>query len=68
MSINLLVIPQVIPHEQYLEHLAAASDSNEATLRLFASLSLAQLDPDIESWAAAAEALGMPGLMGVRCA
>ena len=68
MSINLLVIPQVIPHEQYLEHLAGASDSSEATVRLFASLSLARLHPDVKSWAAAAEALGMPGPMGVRCA
>ena len=68
MPINLLFIPQVIPHEQYLEHLAGASASGEATVRLFASLSLARLHPDITSWAAAAEALGMPGPMGVRCA
>jgi len=68
MPINLLVIPQVIPHEQYLEHLAGASDSSEATVRLFASLSLARLHPDVNSWAAAAEALGTPGPMGVRCA
>ena len=68
MPINLLVIPQVIPHEQYLEHLAGASDSSEATVRLFASLSLARLHPEVKSWAAAAEALGIPGPMGVRCA
>ncbi len=68
MPINLLVIPQVIPHEQYLEHLAGAFDSSEATVRLFASLSLARLHADIRSWAAAAEALGIPGPMGVRCA
>ena len=68
MPINLLVIPQVIPHEQYLEHLAGASGSSEATVRLLASLSLARLHPDITSWAAAAEALGIPGPMGVRCA
>jgi hypothetical protein len=68
MPINLLAIPQVIPHEQYLEHLDGASDSNEATIRLFASLSLARLHPDVKSWAAAAQALGMPGPMGVRCA
>ncbi len=68
MPINLLVIPQVTPHEQYVEHLAGASDSTEATVRLFASLSLARLHPDVTSWAAAAEALGMPGPMGVRCA
>ena len=64
MPINLLVIPQVIPHEQYLEHLDGAFNSSEATIRLFASLSLARLHPDIKSWAAAAEALGMPGPMG----
>ncbi|MCA0181362.1 MAG: TniQ family protein [Actinobacteria bacterium] len=68
MPINLLLIPQVIPHEQYLEHLVGASGSSEATIRLFASLSLARLHPDVTSWAAAAEALGIPGPMGVRCA
>ena len=68
MSINLLVVPQVIPYEEYLEHLASASASSEATVRLFASLSLARLHLDISSWAAAAEALVMPGRMGVRCA
>ena len=67
MPINLLLIPQVIPHEQYLELLTGASDSSEPTVRLFASLSLARLHSDITSWAAA-EALGMPGPMGVRCA
>ncbi len=65
---NLLFTPQVIPHEQYLDHLAGASGSSEATVRLIASLSLARLHPDVKSWAAAAEALGMPGPMGVRCA
>ncbi len=68
MPINLVVIPQVIPHQQYLEHLDVACDSSEATVRLFASLSLARLHPDVKSWAAAAEALNMPGSMGVRCA
>jgi len=68
MPINLLVLPQVIPHEQYLEHLAGSSDASEATVRLFASLSLARMHPDITSWAAAAEALGIPAPMGVRCA
>ncbi|MBK8867618.1 MAG: TniQ family protein [Actinomycetales bacterium] len=67
MPINLLLIPQVIPHEQYLELLTGASDSSEPTVRLFASLSLARLHSDITSWAAA-EALGIPGPMGVRCA
>ncbi len=68
MPINLTVVPQVIPHAQYLEHLHGASTSSEATVRLFASLSLARLHPDVTSWAAAAEALNMPGPMGVRCA
>ena len=35
-------------------------------MRLFASLSLARLHPDVTSWAATAEALNMPGPMGVR--
>jgi len=68
MPINLTLIPQVIPHAQYLEHLAGASTSSEHTVRLFASLSLARLHPEVTSWAAAAEALNMPGPMGVRCA
>ena len=68
MPINLTLVPQVIPHTQYLEHLCGASSSSEDTVRLFASLSMARLHPDVTSWAAAAEALNMPGLMGVRCA
>jgi len=68
MPINLTLVPQVIPHTQYLEHLDGASTSSEDTVRLFASLSLARLHPDVTSWAAAAEALNMPGPMGVRCA
>ncbi len=68
MPINLTLVPQVIPHAQYLEHLHGASTSSEDTVRLFASLSLARLHPDVSSWAAAAEALNMPGPMGVRCA
>ena len=68
MPINLLVIPQVIPHAQYLEHLEGAFDSGEDTVRAFASLSLARLHPDVRSWKAAAEVLHMPGPMGVRLA
>ena len=68
MPINLNLVPQVIPHAQYLDHLDGASTSSEATVRLFASLSLARLHPDVTSWAAAAEALNMPGPVGVRCA
>lgn len=68
MPINLLAIPQVIPHEQYSEYLTGVFASSEVTVRLFASLSLARLHPDVTSWAAAAEALAMPGPMGVRCA
>ena len=68
MPINLTLIPQVIPNAQYLEHLDGASTSSEDTVRLFASLSLARLHPEVTSWAAAAEALNMPGQMGVRCA
>lgn len=67
MPINLNLVPQVIPHAQYLEHLDGAT-SSEDTVRLFASLSLARLHPDVTTWAAAAEALNMPGQMGVRCA
>ena len=68
MPINLTLVPQVIPHAQYLEHLDGASTSSEDAVRLFASLSLARLHPDVKTWAAAAEALDMPGPIGVRCA
>lgn len=68
MPINLNLIPQVIPHTQYLEYLDGASTSSEDTVRLFASLSLARLHPDVTTWVAAAESLNMPGPMGVRCA
>ena len=68
MPINLTLVPQVIAHAQYLEHLDGASSSSEDTVRLFASLSLARLHPDVKSWTAAAEVLDMPGQMGVRCA
>lgn len=37
MPINLIPIPQVIPHEQYVEHLDGASSSSEDTVRSFAS-------------------------------
>ena len=68
MPINLTLVPQLIPHAQYLEHLDGASTSSEDTVRLFACLSLARLHPDVTTWAAAAESLNMPGPMGVRCA
>ena len=68
MPINLVAIPQVIPHQQYLEHLDGAFDGSEDTVSLFASLSLARQHSDVKSWAAAAEALHLPGPMGVRCA
>lgn len=68
MNIDTRGIPQVIPAKLYDQHLADASSASEATVRLFASLSLARLHPDVTSWAAAAEALAMPGPMGVRCA
>jgi len=68
MPINLTLVPQLIPHAQYLEHLDGASTSSEDTVRLFACLSLARLHPDVTTWAAAAESPNMPGPMGVRCA
>ncbi|ANS79333.1 hypothetical protein SGUI_1937 [Serinicoccus hydrothermalis] len=68
MKINHKAVPQVIPHQQYLDHLTGASDSGAETVRLFASLSLARMHPDIKTWAAAAQALGMPGPVGTRCA
>jgi hypothetical protein len=61
-------IPQVIPAPLYTEHLAGASSASETTVRLFASLCLARIHPDVTSWAKAAEALAMPAAMGVTCA
>ena len=61
-------IPQVIPGPLSAAHLADASSAGEATVRLFASLCLARMHPDVTSWAKAAEALGMPAAMGVTCA
>ncbi|MCR6649175.1 MAG: hypothetical protein NVV70_13945 [Cellulomonas sp.] len=61
-------IPQVIPHEVYAKHLADAVECTEPTVRLFASLCLARMDPDVRSWATAAEALEMPPTMGTRTA
>lgn len=68
MKINHKVLPQVIPHQQYTDHLVGACDSGEETVRLFASLSLARMHLDIKTWAGAAQALEMPGPMGTRCA
>ncbi len=61
-------IPQVISHDVYAKHLADTVDCTEPTVRLLASLCLARMDPDVRSWAAAAEALEMPPAMGTRTA
>lgn len=68
MSIDTRGIPQVIPASLFAEHLTGASASTEATVRLFASLSLARMPHAVTSWAKAAEVLGLPASMGVDCA
>ena len=68
MTIDTRGIPQVIPAPLFEEHLTGASASPEATVRLFASLSLARLAPAVTSWAKAAETLGLPASMGINCA
>jgi hypothetical protein len=68
MLVDTRGIPQVIPGPLYAAHLADASSAGEATVRLFASLCLARMHPDVTSWAKAAEILGMPAAMGVTCA
>jgi hypothetical protein len=69
MPINLLVVPQVIPHAQYLEHLQSARSTPARTpSERSRPCRLARLHPDVTSWSAAAEALNMPGQMGVRLA
>ena len=68
MLVDTRGIPQVIHADLYTAHLAGASSSSAATARLFASLCLARMHPDVTSWAKAAEILGMPAAMGVTCA
>ena len=68
MDVDTRGVPQVIPATLYEQHLAGASSSSEATVRLFASLCLARMAPMITSWAKAAEALGLPPRMGINCA
>ncbi len=61
-------IPQVVPDDVYENHLAGAIDCGEPTVRTFASLCVSRMDPDVRSWAAAAESLEMPPAMGTRTA
>lgn len=61
-------IPQVIPQQLFREHLVGVFDSGELTVRLFASLCLARMDPGVTSWAAAAQVLDLPSGLGVRTA
>lgn len=68
MRLDIRGIPQVIPEPLYREHLAGAFDSGEGTVRVFASLCLARMNPDVTSWAAAAHALGLPIDVGVLTA
>ncbi|WP_243738073.1 hypothetical protein [Cellulomonas shaoxiangyii] len=68
MRLVVRAIPQVIPHGLYVKHLATAVDSTEQTVRVFAALCLARMDPAVRSWAAAAEALEMPPALGTRTA
>lgn len=68
MDIDTRGIPQVIHPHLYDQHLADASASSEATVRMFASLCLARMAPALTSWAKSAEALDMPATMGVNCA
>lgn len=68
MTINLKVIPQVMPREAYANHLEGALGNREDTVRLFASLTLARRHPDVITWAGAARVLGMPPTIGTATA
>ena len=68
MPVNLIVVPQVLPHDTFVEHLDGAFACPPLDVRLFGSLSLARLHPDVTSWSAAAVALGMPERIGRRVA
>lgn len=61
-------IPQVIPQDLYDRHLVGLFTSRSETVRTFASLCLARTHPCVDSWAAAAVALGLPPALGVRTA
>lgn len=61
-------IPQVLPVELYEEHLGILFTSRPETIQLFASLAMALTHPGITTWAAAAQALGLPPDLGARCA
>lgn len=68
VKIDTRSVPQVIPQDMYSEHLADVCTGGEKTIRLYASLCLARLDPTITSWAKAAHALNMPTHVGTNAA
>lgn len=61
-------IPQVVPEGLYEQHLAGLFTSRPETLRTFASLCLARTHPVVETWAAAAQSLGLDPRLGVKTA
>lgn len=61
-------VPQVIPSDVHAEYLAGAVDAGDQTVRVYASICLARLDPAVTTWAQAAQALDMPATIGVAAA
>lgn len=68
LTVSTRQIPQVLPVELYEEHLGILFTSRPETVQLFASLTMALTHPGITTWAAAAQALGLPPDLGSRCA
>lgn len=61
-------IPQVIPQHLFERHLAGLFTSRPETVRTFASLCLARTHPAVDTWATAAQSLGLDPRLGVKTA
>lgn len=61
-------IPQVLPEHLVASHLQDLFESRPDTVGLFASLCIARTHPHVNSWADAAQTLGLPRYLGERAA
>lgn len=68
LSSRLEEIPQVITRYLFERHLAGLFTSRPETVRTFASLCLARTHPDVTTWAAAAQAIGLDPHLGEKTA
>lgn len=65
---DLANIPQVVPHDLYVQHLSGLFASRPEVVRTFASICLARTHPSVTTWATAANALGLPQSLGTKAA